>query len=29
LTTGHGGIAAITVFLEPELFTVFGLPPSR
>ena len=24
LTAGDGGIAAITVFLEPELFAVFG-----
>ncbi len=29
LTAGDGGIAAITVFLEPELFAVFGLPPTR
>ena len=29
LTVGDNGIAAITVFLEPELFKVFGLPPSR
>jgi RNA polymerase sigma-70 factor (ECF subfamily) len=29
LTAGDGGIAAITVFLEPELFAVFGLSPTR
>jgi RNA polymerase sigma-70 factor (ECF subfamily) len=29
LTAGGGGIAAITVFLEPELFASFGLPPTR
>ncbi len=29
LTARDGGIAAITVFLEPELFPVFGLPPTR
>jgi RNA polymerase sigma-70 factor (ECF subfamily) len=29
LTIGDGGIAAITVFLEPELFASFGLPPTR
>ena len=29
LTAGYGGIAAITVFLEPELFAVFGLSPTR
>ncbi len=29
LTLGDDAIAAITVFLEPELFKVFGLPPSR
>jgi RNA polymerase sigma-70 factor (ECF subfamily) len=29
LTTGAAGIAAITVFLDPALFTAFGLPSSR
>jgi RNA polymerase sigma-70 factor (ECF subfamily) len=29
LTTGATGIAAITVFLDPGLFTAFGLPPNR
>jgi RNA polymerase sigma-70 factor, ECF subfamily len=29
LTAGDGGIAAITVFLEPELFAVFGLSPTK
>jgi RNA polymerase sigma-70 factor, ECF subfamily len=29
LTTGAAGIAAITVFLDPALFTAFGLPLSR
>jgi RNA polymerase sigma-70 factor, ECF subfamily len=29
LTTGATGIAAITVFLDPALFTAFGLPPTR
>ena len=29
LTADDGGIAAITVFLEPELFAVFGLSPTR
>jgi RNA polymerase sigma-70 factor, ECF subfamily len=29
LTPGEGGITAITVFLEPALFPVFGLPSSR
>ncbi len=29
LTAGDGMIAAITVFLEPKLFAVFGLPPTR
>lgn len=29
LTTGGAGIAAITVFLDPALFTAFGLPPTR
>jgi len=33
LTTGHTdgttGIAALTVFLDPALFTAFGLPPTR
>jgi RNA polymerase sigma-70 factor, ECF subfamily len=29
LTTGADGISAMTVFLEPKLFTVFGMPPTR
>jgi RNA polymerase sigma-70 factor, ECF subfamily len=29
LTTGATGIAAMTVFLDPALFTAFGLPPTR
>jgi RNA polymerase sigma-70 factor (ECF subfamily) len=29
LTAGPGGISAITVFLEPALFTVFGMPATR
>jgi len=29
LTPGRAGIAAITVFLEPDLFEVFGMPTSR
>jgi RNA polymerase sigma-70 factor, ECF subfamily len=29
LTPGEDGIAAITVFLEPDLFPVFGMPSSR
>jgi RNA polymerase sigma-70 factor (ECF subfamily) len=29
LTAGQGGITAITVFLEPALFAVFGLPSTR
>jgi RNA polymerase sigma-70 factor (ECF subfamily) len=29
LTLGEDGIAAITVFLEPNLFPVFGMPTSR
>lgn len=29
LTTGAGGIATITVFLDPGLFSAFGLPPIR
>jgi RNA polymerase sigma-70 factor (ECF subfamily) len=29
LTPGQGGIAALTVFLEPALFPVFGMPTSR
>jgi RNA polymerase sigma-70 factor, ECF subfamily len=29
LTPGEGGITAITVFLEPALFGVFGMPSSR
>jgi RNA polymerase sigma-70 factor (ECF subfamily) len=29
LTAGVGGIGAITVFLEPTLFTAFGLPSTR
>ena len=27
--TGIAGIAGIVVFLDPELFSVFGLPPTR
>ncbi|GFG98450.1 sigma-70 family RNA polymerase sigma factor [Mycobacterium timonense] len=29
ITPGAGGIAGITVFLDPGLFTAFGLSPSR
>jgi RNA polymerase sigma-70 factor (ECF subfamily) len=29
LTTGATGIGAITVFLDPALFSAFGLPPTR
>ena len=29
LTAHGGGIAAITVFLEPEVFAMFGLSPTR
>jgi RNA polymerase sigma-70 factor, ECF subfamily len=29
LTAGAEGITAITVFLDPALFSVFGLPPTR
>jgi len=29
LADGGAGIAALTVFLDPALFTAFGLPPSR
>jgi RNA polymerase sigma-70 factor (ECF subfamily) len=29
LTPGEDGITAITVFLEPALFPVFGMPMSR
>jgi RNA polymerase sigma-70 factor, ECF subfamily len=29
LTNGAAGIAALTVFLDPSLFTAFGLPPTR
>jgi RNA polymerase sigma-70 factor (ECF subfamily) len=29
LTPGEDGITAITVFLEPDLFAVFGMPASR
>lgn len=29
LTTGADGIAAITVFLDPGLFSTFGFPPTR
>jgi RNA polymerase sigma-70 factor, ECF subfamily len=29
LTPGTAGIASLTVFLDPALFTAFGLPPSR
>ena len=28
-TDGTTGIAALTVFLDPALFTAFGLPPTR
>jgi RNA polymerase sigma-70 factor (ECF subfamily) len=29
VTTGAGGISAITVFLEPTLFAAFGMPSTR
>ena len=29
LVTAFSRIAALTVFLDPALFTVFGLPPTR
>ncbi len=29
LTPGEGGITAITVFLDPDLFDVFGMPLVR
>ena len=29
LDTGTSGVAALTVFLDPGLFPVFGLPPTR
>jgi RNA polymerase sigma-70 factor, ECF subfamily len=29
ITTGAAGIAGIVVFLDPALFSVFGLPPTR
>jgi RNA polymerase sigma-70 factor, ECF subfamily len=29
ITGGATGIAGIVVFLDPELFSVFGLPPTR
>ena len=29
LTAGSGGIAAMTVFLDPGLFSAFGMPPGR
>jgi RNA polymerase sigma-70 factor (ECF subfamily) len=29
LETGRIGVAALTVFLDPGLFSVFGLPPTR
>jgi RNA polymerase sigma-70 factor, ECF subfamily len=29
LDTGRSGVAALTVFLDPGLFSAFGLPPSR
>jgi RNA polymerase sigma-70 factor (ECF subfamily) len=29
LTAGADGIGAITVFLDPKLFAVFGMPPTR
>ena len=28
-TDGSTGVAALTVFLDPALFTAFGLPPTR
>jgi RNA polymerase sigma-70 factor (ECF subfamily) len=29
LGTGRDGIDAMTVFLDPTLFTAFGMPPTR
>ncbi|MBF6220557.1 RNA polymerase subunit sigma-70 [Nocardia abscessus] len=29
ITTGHSGVAAITVFLQPTLFAAFGMPLTR
>jgi RNA polymerase sigma-70 factor (ECF subfamily) len=29
LTPGEAGITAITVFLDPDLFSIFGMPASR
>jgi RNA polymerase sigma-70 factor, ECF subfamily len=29
LDTGTTGVAALTVFLDPGLFSAFGLPPTR
>ena len=29
LDTGTEGVAALTVFLDPGLFSAFGLPPTR
>jgi hypothetical protein len=29
LNTGTTGVAALTVFLDPGLFSAFGLPPTR
>jgi len=29
ITGSAAGIAGIVVFLDPELFSVFGLPPTR
>jgi hypothetical protein len=29
VTTGANGIEGITVFLDPKLFSVFGMPPTR
>ena len=29
ITTGEAGIAGLTVFLDPTLFSAFGLPPTR
>jgi len=29
ITTGAAGIAGLVVFLDPALFSVFGLPPTR
>jgi RNA polymerase sigma-70 factor (ECF subfamily) len=29
ITAGAAWISGIVVFLDPELFSVFGLPPTR